>query len=252
MHNQLRFTLIELLVVIAIISVLASMLLPALKNARDTARDSVCKSNLKQIGYAMAMYTNDYNQHYPRLPDDDTVIECWDYQLSDYLNYKHNGDRSTWGPAIFHCPAGIIWPGVASGTGDSRGYAMNEYLAVEGRAGWEGSWANGVVGKFKKSSEQAVIVEYNYGSDAMGSNSSAWEALTFGTTQNREYVNQATAASTWNYMAFRHGNGKSNVLLGDGRVSVTDNIRVPNGRDFIWAFRTDLQKYYMNGEWLPY
>ena len=53
------FTLIELLVVIAIIALLVSILLPALKTARELAKDVVCRTNLKSIGTAMAVYASD-------------------------------------------------------------------------------------------------------------------------------------------------------------------------------------------------
>ncbi len=57
------FTLIELLVVIAIIAILAAMLLPALSAARSSARGAACSANMKQLGLAQTMYT-EQNQEY--------------------------------------------------------------------------------------------------------------------------------------------------------------------------------------------
>ena len=89
-ENKQNFTLIELLVVIAIIAILASMLLPSLQKARESARNSDCTSNIRQNGTSLLIYSSDYNDNLPHIWTMNTDNEIWLYKLIKNSYLKKN------------------------------------------------------------------------------------------------------------------------------------------------------------------
>lgn len=83
------FTLIELLVVIAIIAILAAILFPVFARAREAARATACRNNLKQIGTAMMMYVQDYDEQLGHSWIDSPNNWTWRYYLQPYIKNQN-------------------------------------------------------------------------------------------------------------------------------------------------------------------
>jgi prepilin-type N-terminal cleavage/methylation domain-containing protein/prepilin-type processing-associated H-X9-DG protein len=148
------FTLIELLVVIAIIAILAAILFPVFAMAREKARSSMCLSNQKQLGTAMMMYIQDYDERFPTWLDDVA------------LDADHPNKKNTWvenlqpyskNKKIWNCPSDDI-NGEAKAEGQKLGSAtQNSYWLNAYIFRWSGHNS-----QVKSPYPSAALAEINY------------------------------------------------------------------------------------------
>ena len=146
--TQSAFTLIELLVVIAIIAILAAMLLPALQQSRQRARNVSCINQLKQIGLYMSHYFGAYNDRMPavNMAASDTATEINKHHLRTLIPYVNGWemtkDMGDWPRTnFFICPEAKPTP---KGT-DVFNTSLNKpYVLFAGNnnSGWVSSYAS--------------------------------------------------------------------------------------------------------------
>lgn len=144
--NRDGFTLIELLVVIAIIAILAAILFPVFAKARENARKASCASNLKQIGTASMMYSQDYDEKIVPLRATEYSISGWGCAGNPPASYRFIWqvllEPYTKNRQIYSCPSAETsrgWRHCANTP--SAGYSIN-FGFVQGWDGWGGSGNN--------------------------------------------------------------------------------------------------------------
>jgi prepilin-type N-terminal cleavage/methylation domain-containing protein len=126
------FTLIELLVVISIIALLIAILLPVLGEARRTARDVACLTNVRQLGQLMNQYA--YDNDGRTMPVDSTVGNYWFYAMKDYVDgaaFAENASGSSQ-TDLTMCPATELSANPATTPGAVFGDATTAWIYQRG------------------------------------------------------------------------------------------------------------------------
>jgi prepilin-type N-terminal cleavage/methylation domain-containing protein/prepilin-type processing-associated H-X9-DG protein len=120
--SKKAFTLIELLVVIAIIAILAAILFPVFAQAREKARGISCLSNTKQLGLAITMYVQDYDENFPVGFGNSTWsgIDLWCQKVLPYVKTIN----------LYFCPDDSKAGDLGQWYGDGISYAANGYYST--------------------------------------------------------------------------------------------------------------------------
>lgn len=224
------FTLIELLIVIAIIAILASMMLPALNNAREKARSAACIANLKQISLCFAQYQTDNNGFYPVANDSYYTVYSsnlghhtygWKFYNAGYINNAK----------IFYCPT------ILNRCVNSAGYMADTAYS---KPGIHGAWNsvtyayNGYFGGSRSWWEYKIVVKSGQEKNP-GTKTVAFDSMIYspdyrsyiGTANFNNIAGDTAGSPRWKEIAAPHSSprpsapllGITNIIYADSHVA---------------------------------
>ncbi|MFW6158777.1 MAG: prepilin-type N-terminal cleavage/methylation domain-containing protein [Planctomycetota bacterium] len=243
------FTLIELLVVVAVIGILGALLLPVVGTARSHAFSTVCRSNLHQLGLAMAMYTKDHNGRF--MPIHNSTLSYW-------FGERETSDRSDPRARIFDRTKGYLYPylGVTRAVeqcpefithtrfdGKLVGYAYNfrETINVGGRIYRKGLGPDVFFDRVRASDKLVVLID-----GARVSDGGPAYYTPEGCIEENYYLQIPAQGMNYETVHFRH-DGRANALFADGHVdSFEPRSTITAGKHPVGHFcdESDWARYY--------